>query len=81
MIFLCHTNTLTQMLLILQMINDRGGHVHKVDFARRLYDWMRFGFRELGDVGMYDPTHYKLLFTVSHAVTHLCNIQVVWGLE
>ena len=44
------------MLLILQMINDRGGHVDKVDFARRLYNWMRFGFKELGDLGIYDST-------------------------
>ena len=43
---------LQQMLLILQMINDKQGQVDKVDFANRLYNWMRFGFEELGDFGM-----------------------------
>ena len=39
------------MLLILQMINDNQGKVDRVDFAKRLYDWMRYGFKELGDFG------------------------------
>lgn len=39
------------MLLILQMINDNHGKVDKVDFAKRLYNWMQYGFKELGDYG------------------------------
>ena len=40
------------MLLILQMINEKDGKVDKVDFAKRLYTWMQYGFKELGDHGV-----------------------------
>ena len=39
------------MLLVLQSIVDNGGRAERLDFARRLNDWMIFGFPELGDVG------------------------------
>ena len=37
------------MLLILMSIVDGGGIVDRKDFAKRLYNWMQNGFRELGD--------------------------------
>lgn len=43
--------TILQMLLILQMINDCGGVVDKLDFAKRLLNWKRHGFPEFGDFG------------------------------
>ena len=39
------------MLLILLMIVQSGGQVDKLDFARRIQDWMNHGFKELGDYG------------------------------
>ena len=41
-----------QMLVILQSVVDTGGKVERHHFAKRLNDWMIFGFPELGDVGM-----------------------------
>ena len=41
------------MLLILQMIVERRGQVDVVDFANRMYTWMRQGFQELGDTRTY----------------------------
>lgn len=41
------------MLLILLMIVEGNRAVDQVDFAKRLYNWMRHGFPEFGDRGMY----------------------------
>ena len=40
------------MLVALQSVVDTGGKVESLHFAKRLNDWMIFGFPELGDVGM-----------------------------
>ena len=40
-----------QMLLILQMIVDNDGRVDRLDFARRIQNWMHHGFSEFGDLG------------------------------
>jgi len=45
------TDDTDQMLLILQMIVERGGSVDGLDFARRIHGWMKHGFPEFGDVG------------------------------
>ena len=39
------------MLLILLGIVENNGHVDRLDFAKRIHDWMKHGFSELGDVG------------------------------
>ena len=49
------------MLLILQMINENHGKVDKVDFAKRLYSWMQYGFKELGDFGKHFVTSQEIL--------------------
>jgi hypothetical protein len=41
------------MLLILQMIVEKGGQVDVLDFASRLHTWMSQGFKELGDIGRF----------------------------
>lgn len=43
-----------QMLLILLSIVENKGRVDKLDFARRMREWMMKGFPELGDVGQFD---------------------------
>lgn len=43
------------------MINDSQGKVDRVDFAKRLYNWMQYGFRELGDYGKGDLTSHEIL--------------------
>ena len=40
-----------QMLLILLSIVENEGRVDKLDFARRMVEWMKKGFPELGDIG------------------------------
>eukprot|EP00731_Ephydatia_muelleri_P020413 Em0013g140a len=45
------TEDTDQMLVILQSVVDTGGKVERHHFAKRLNDWMIFGFPELGDVG------------------------------
>ncbi len=39
-----------QMLLILEMIVELNGRVDKLDYAKRIQNWMHNGFPELGDV-------------------------------
>ena len=39
------------MLLILKSIVESSGCVDKLDFAKRLHGWMKYGFSELGDHG------------------------------
>ena len=54
-----------QLLLILQMIVDLNGTVDKVDFARRIQNWMIHGFQELGDIG-----GMGIGMTVKRTLTH-----------
>ena len=39
------------MLLILLSIVENNGQVDKIDFAKRMLNWKKSGFAELGDVG------------------------------
>lgn len=39
------------MLLILQMIIELNGRVDRLDYAKRIQNWMHHGFPEFGDVG------------------------------
>lgn len=39
------------MLLIMLMLTELNGKVDQLDFASRMYNWMRHGFKELGDIG------------------------------
>ena len=55
---------LMQMLLILQMIVEKGGKVDVLDFASRLHTWMTQGFKELGDIGKL----YSQCVTISRRI-------------
>jgi hypothetical protein len=57
------------MLLILQMINDSQGKVDRLDFAKRLYNWMQYGFKELGDYG-------KGRFNISRGPQFFCILEL-----
>ena len=54
------------MLVTLQSVVNSEGTADRLDFARRLNDWMIFGFPELGDVGTFTdgflpPKRYALM--------------------
>ena len=66
------TDDTDQMLLILLGVVDNNGKVLKEDFAKRMWNWTKEGYAELGDRGM------SLLLTVW--VVCPCY-QVVWVSE
>ena len=37
---------------------QKGGRVDRLDFARRLHNWMYYGFEELGDICEYCREKY-----------------------
>ena len=46
------TDDTDQLLLILQMIVERGGTVDRCAFAKKMDNWRKRGFIELGDYGI-----------------------------
>ena len=60
-----------QMLLILQSIVENG-RVDRVDFAARLHNWMKCGFKELGDIGAL--SEYQCIIIIR---TYVCQCMYV----
>lgn len=54
------------------MIVERRGQVDVVDFANRMYTWMRQGFQELGDTRTYVHTMAILNFNTFHFDWFVC---------
>ena len=61
-----------QMLLILLMIVQGNGAVDQLNFADRLYNWMRHGFPEFGDHGKWYSSVYMLCVCVCVCVYAVC---------
>jgi len=59
------TDDTDQMILILDSLLEHNLQADRVDFAKRLYHWMDFGFEELGDAG-----GCGIGFTVHRVLTH-----------
>ena len=73
------TDDTDQLLLILRTIVKGKGRVDKCVFAKRMVEWRREGFRELGDYGR----SLSLSLTLSHTHTlslSLSLFQVGWVL-
>ncbi|CAI8047878.1 Uncharacterized protein MJ1187 [Geodia barretti] len=59
------TDDTDQLLLILQMIVERGGTVDSCAFAKKMDNWRKRGFKELGDYG-----GMGIGMTVSNTLSH-----------